>query len=106
MDRQLAVTLPNSSRVPRSHANPSSSPQSCDNRIVPSNDAKDTMGLLTFSTNVTLDGCVDHQEGIADDETHAFFTRLMEEGGAMMWGRVTCEILGSRWADVARGGPD
>jgi hypothetical protein len=23
------------------------------------------MGLLTFSINVTLDGCVDHQEGIA-----------------------------------------
>ena len=40
------------------------------------------MGLLTFSINVTLDGCVDHQEGIADDETHAFFTRLMDEGGA------------------------
>ena len=39
------------------------------------------MGLLTFSINVTLDGCVDHQEGIADDETHAFFTRLMDESG-------------------------
>ena len=36
------------------------------------------MGLLTFSINVTLDGCVDHAEGIADDETHAFFTRLMD----------------------------
>ena len=23
------------------------------------------MGLLTFSLNLTLDGCVDHQEGIA-----------------------------------------
>lgn len=44
------------------------------------------MGLLTFSINVTLDGCVDHQEGIADDETHAFFTRLMDESGAMLWG--------------------
>jgi hypothetical protein len=42
-----------------------------------------------FSTDVTLDGCVDRQEGIADDETHAFFTRLMDEGGAMLWGRVT-----------------
>ena len=39
------------------------------------------MGLLTFSINVTLDGCVDHQEGIVDDETHAFFTRLMVESG-------------------------
>src|SRR6185436_2216885 len=52
-----------------------------------------TMGLLTFSLNVTLDGCVDHQEGIADDETHAFFTRLMDEGGAMLWGRVTYEMM-------------
>lgn len=51
--------------------------------------SKDTMGLLTFSINVTLDGCVDHHEGIADDETHAFFTRLMEASGAMLWGRVT-----------------
>src|SRR5262249_34525432 len=61
------------------------------------------MGLLTFSLNVTLDGCVDHQEGVADDETHAFFTRLMEEGGAMLWGRVTYEMMESYWPAVARG---
>ena len=60
-------------------------------------------GLLTFSINVTLDGCVDHQEGIADDETHAFFTRLMDEGGAMLWGRVTYEMMESYWPAVARG---
>jgi hypothetical protein len=45
------------------------------------------MGLLTFAINVTLDGCVDHREGIADDEIHEFFTRLMDESGAMLWGR-------------------
>ena len=39
------------------------------------------MGLLTFTINVTLDGCVDHEEGMAADETHAFFTRLMDESG-------------------------
>lgn len=55
------------------------------------------MGLLTFSINVTLDGCVDHQEGVADDETHAFFTRLMDECGAMLWGRVTYEMMESYW---------
>ena len=47
------------------------------------------MGLLIFSINVTLDGCVDHREGIADDQIHAFFTRLMDEGGAILWRRVT-----------------
>lgn len=61
------------------------------------------MGLLTFSINVTLDGCVDHQEGIADNETHAFFTQLMDESGAMLWGRVTYEMMESYWPEVARG---
>lgn len=61
------------------------------------------MGLLTFIINVTLDGCVDHQEGIADDETHALFTRLLEEGGAMLWGRVTYEMMEGFWPAVARG---
>jgi len=61
------------------------------------------MGLLTFSINVTLDGCVGHKDGIADDETHAFFTRLMDEGGAMLWGRVTYEMMESYWPAVACG---
>src|SRR5678810_586072 len=61
------------------------------------------MGLLTFGINVTIDGCVDHREGIADDETHAFFTRLMDEGGAVLWGRVTYEMMESYWPAVARG---
>ena len=61
------------------------------------------MGLLTFSHNVTLDGCVDHEEGIADDETHAFYTRLMDAAGAMLWGRTTYEMMESYWPAVARG---
>jgi len=61
------------------------------------------MGLLTCSLNVTLDGCIDHQEGIADEETHAFFTHLMNEVGAMLWGRVTYEMMESYWPAVARG---
>ncbi|SPA02379.1 RibD domain protein [Cupriavidus taiwanensis] len=61
------------------------------------------MGLLTFSLNITLDGCVDHREGIADDETHAFFTRLMDGVGAMLWGRITYEMMESYWPAVARG---
>jgi hypothetical protein len=61
------------------------------------------MGLLTFGINVTLDGCVDHREGIADDETHAFFTRLMDEGGAMLWGRVTYEMMEAVPAGVRPG---
>ncbi|MFO0630403.1 MAG: dihydrofolate reductase family protein [Polyangiales bacterium] len=64
------------------------------------------MGLLTFCLNVTLDGCVDHQEGIADDETLAYFTRLLDEAGAMLWGRVTYEMMERHWPAVARGDVD
>jgi dihydrofolate reductase len=61
------------------------------------------MGFLTFSFNVTLDGCVDHQEGVTDDETNAFFIRLLDESGAMLWGRVTYEMMEGYWPAVARG---
>ncbi|MEV7663083.1 dihydrofolate reductase family protein [Paenarthrobacter sp. NPDC089316] len=64
------------------------------------------MGLLTFSINVTLDGCVDHREGIADDETHAHFTRLLDQSGAMLWGRTTYEMMESYWPLVANGEVD
>jgi dihydrofolate reductase len=64
------------------------------------------VGILTFSINVTLDGCVDHREGIADDETHAFFTQLLDDSEAMLWGRVTYEMMESYWPAVARGDED
>ncbi|HEY1087324.1 MAG TPA: dihydrofolate reductase family protein [Archangium sp.] len=60
------------------------------------------MGLLTFGLNVTLDGCIDHREGIADDELHAHFTKLMDDAGAMLWGRVTYELMEGAWPAVAR----
>lgn len=60
------------------------------------------MGLLTFGLNVTLDGCCDHRAGIADAELHDFWRQLMESSGAMLWGRVTYEMMESAWPAVAR----
>ena len=60
------------------------------------------MGLLTFALNVTLDGCQDHREGIADDELLDYFTALMDVAGAMLWGRNTYELMESAWPAVAR----
>jgi dihydrofolate reductase/uncharacterized protein YndB with AHSA1/START domain len=59
-------------------------------------------GPLTFALNVTLDGCYDHRVGIADDELHDYFTQLMDAAGAMLWGRVTYELMESAWPAVAR----
>jgi len=61
------------------------------------------MGLLTFSINVTLDGCVDHQEGIADDETYAFFTPSWTRAGRCCGAASTYEMMESYWPAVARG---
>jgi len=60
------------------------------------------MGLLTFAINITLDGCIDHREGLADDELHRYWTALMDGGAAMLWGRVTYEMMEGAWPAVAR----
>src|SRR5689334_9669704 len=60
------------------------------------------MGILTFGINVTLDGCCDPEAGIADDELHDYFTQLMDESGAMLWGRTTYEMMESAWPAIAR----
>ena len=54
------------------------------------------MGRLTFALNVTLDGCCDHREGVADDALHRYYTRLMDEAGGMLFGRVTYELMESQ----------
>jgi dihydrofolate reductase len=60
------------------------------------------MGLLTFALNVTLDGCCDHREGVADDALLRYYTRLMDEAGGMLFGRVTYEMMENAWPAVAR----
>lgn len=60
------------------------------------------MGLLTFGLNVTLDGCIDHTQGIVDDQLHDFWTQLMDESGAMLFGRTTYELMEGAWPAIAR----
>jgi dihydrofolate reductase len=60
------------------------------------------MGLLTFALNVTLDGCCDHREAIADDALLRYYTRLMDGAGGMLFGRTTYEMMESAWPAVAR----
>lgn len=60
------------------------------------------MGLLTFGLNVTLDGCIDHTQGIADEELHDYWTQRMDESGAMLFGRNTYELMEAAWPAIAR----
>jgi dihydrofolate reductase len=60
------------------------------------------MGLLIFALNVTLDGCHDHREGVADEELHDYWTQAMDAAGAMLFGRITYELMEDAWPAVAR----
>ena len=50
---------------------------------------------LRYSINVTLDGCCDHRVGSPDEETHRHATRSIERADALLFGRVTYELMES-----------
>jgi dihydrofolate reductase len=60
------------------------------------------MRPLRYSINVTLDGCVDHTVGMADAELHNFHADNLKRNDALIFGRVTYEMM-LVWRDVARG---
>ena len=53
------------------------------------------MRPLRYSINVTLDGCCDHREGIPDEETHRHSTEMLDRADALLFGRVTYEMMES-----------
>jgi dihydrofolate reductase len=62
------------------------------------------MGLLRYSINVTLDGCCDHREGIADEELHRHAAQNLEQADALLFGRVIYEMMESAWREPAQTG--
>src|ERR671914_170489 len=55
------------------------------------------MRPLRYSINVTLDGCCDHRVGSPDEETHCHVTKTLDEADALLFGRVTYEMIESTW---------
>jgi dihydrofolate reductase len=51
------------------------------------------MRPLRYSINVTLDGCCDHRAGIADEELHRHAVENLERADALLFGRVTYEMM-------------
>jgi dihydrofolate reductase len=51
------------------------------------------MRPLRYSINVTLDGCCDHRAGIADEELHRHAVENLEQADALLFGRVTYEMM-------------
>ena len=61
------------------------------------------MRPLRYSINVTLDGCCDHREGIADEELHRHAAEGIARADALLFGRVTYEMMQEAWRPSATG---
>ncbi len=51
------------------------------------------MGLLRYSINVTLDGCCDHRAIAPDEDLHRNAVKNLEQADALLFGRVTYEMM-------------
>ena len=55
------------------------------------------MRPLRYSINVTLDGCYDHREMIADEDLHRHAVENLELADALLFGRVIYEMMEAAW---------
>ena len=55
------------------------------------------MRPLRYSINVTLDGCCDHRAGVPDAELHRHATETLARADALIFGRVTYEMMEAAW---------
>ena len=55
------------------------------------------MRKLIAGINMTLDGYCDHTSMIADEELHNHYTELLRNSGAMLYGRITYQLMESYW---------
>lgn len=62
------------------------------------------MRPLRYAINVTLDGCCDHRVGYTDDELHRHWAEYLTQADALLFGRVTYEMMEAAWRPVAQTG--
>jgi dihydrofolate reductase len=62
------------------------------------------MRPLRYSINVTLDGCCDHRVMIADEDLHRHAAENLARADALLFGRVTYEMIEAGWRAPAQAG--
>jgi dihydrofolate reductase len=62
------------------------------------------MRPLRYSINVTLDGCCDHREISADEDLHRHHAENLAQADALLFGRVTYEMMEAAWRPSGRTG--
>ncbi len=60
------------------------------------------MRPLRYAINVTLDGCCDHLAGVApDEEGHRYWADSIDRADALLFGRVTYQMMEEAWRHPA-----
>ena len=59
------------------------------------------MRPLRYSINVTLDGCCDHRAIPADEDVHRPAVDILDRADALLFGRVTYEMMEAAWRPPA-----
>jgi dihydrofolate reductase len=62
------------------------------------------MRPLRYSINVTLDGCCDHREMVPDEDLHRHAAENLAQADALLFGRVTYEMMEAAWRPLAQTG--
>src|SRR3954468_20991010 len=52
---------------------------------------------LRYSINVTFHGCCDHREGFVDEVLHRHAAANIAQADALLFGRVTYEMMEAGW---------
>lgn len=56
---------------------------------------------LRYYINVTLDGCCDHRAMLPDEDLHRYATENLKRADALLFGRVTYEMMEAAWRGPA-----
>jgi dihydrofolate reductase len=62
------------------------------------------MPPLRYTINITLDGCCDHRAGIPDEELHRHAAAAIADADALLFGRVTYQMMEEAWRPPAESG--
>jgi dihydrofolate reductase len=60
------------------------------------------MRNVIFAINITLDGCCDHTNTIADEEILEYYTHLIRDVDLLVFGRKTYQLMVPYWPDIAK----
>jgi dihydrofolate reductase len=59
------------------------------------------MRPLRYSINITLDGCCDHRAIVPDEDLFRHGTEILDQADALLFGRVTYEMMEAAWRPPA-----